>query len=236
MSSWRATMTGGKMENFNWTPIVWPTAALLGAIAFMAIFKKPISDAIDRIRRIGRDGADLAPNQKSPAEQQKSADAATAQTDAPALPVAASQALPPPNEVFAPIERQIQGALAQANASDEVNRAWLIRALATSRQMLAHERVYRLILASQLHIILEANTGIPVDLSRAREVYERAREQFTDMYAGFDFENWSSFPINQGLLQREALPEGRIVLRITPTGTDFLHYLVQFGLTGQKLG
>src|SRR5262245_49511428 len=155
--------------------LAWPGAFLLGAIAGMLIFRRQLGAAIDRIRRIGRDGAELGPSQtRSPGDQQRNAEISASETQAATLPVPAAQALPPPHAVLAPIEQDIETALANAKASPEVNRAWLIRALATTRQMLDHERTYRLIVGSQLQMILEANTGVPVELSRADDIYGQA--------------------------------------------------------------
>jgi hypothetical protein len=62
-------------------------------------------------------------------------------------------------------------------------------------------------------------------------MYETAKTAYPDIYKDFSFETWIRFPINAGLMREEAT-----VLRITPLGQDFLHYLVQNSLTNPKHG
>src|SRR5262249_1573960 len=112
----------------------------------------------------------------------------------------------------------------------DVEKAWLIRAVAIFRVWAAHERTYRLITGSQLELLLRANTA-PVKTDTARQMYETAKANHPNWYNDFAFETWVSFPMNVGFLREE--PSG---LRITLLGQDFLHYLINNSLTGPKYG
>jgi hypothetical protein len=147
-----------------------------------------------------------------------------------------SHALPPPNEVYAPMEQQIQAALTQIKLPADVEKAWLIRTVATVRVQRAHEIVYRLVLGSQINLMLLANTPTPPTIEKAREIFDQARSAFPAIYNNFEFEAWRQFPVRAGLLQMEVTAAGGTVFRITPVGRDFLHYLVDNALTEGKVG
>jgi hypothetical protein len=121
-------------------------------------------------------------------------------------------------------------------ADADVEKAWLIRAVAVWQVARAHEIVYRLILGSQISLLLQANTASPPNMDNARAMYDGAKTAYPNLYKGFSFEAWIRFAMNAGLLREEAIGIGPSVLRITPWGQDFLHYLVQNSLTNPKPG
>jgi hypothetical protein len=84
-------------------------------------------------------------------------------------------------------------------------------------------------------LLLRLNTGAPVRNVEAREIYERAKKEFPALYEAFPFDDWVKWPKNAGLLtQADETNTG--LLAITPAAKDFLHYLVDHGLTGDKFG
>jgi hypothetical protein len=112
-----------------------------------------------------------------------------------------------------------------------------VRALAATRVNYGHELVYRLITGSQISLLLAANTPSPPDVMGAQAIYEQAKNMFPDMYKQFSFDVWLRYPIHVGLLRYESLiPNQPAVYRITTIGQDFLHYLVNNGLTAMKPG
>jgi hypothetical protein len=203
----------------------WPLAAIICFVAFLLIFRGPISAAIGRFRRVKVPGGSI---DLSGEQEQKKIETpiATAGVTAPA-----TTALPPPSNIYAAIEQQLKDALATAKLPADVEKAWLIRFVATWQIARAHEIAYRLILGSQLDLLLQANTASPPNTDRAREMYEAAKTAYPDFYKDFSFEAWIRFPINAGLVREEAS-----VLRTTPLGQDFMHYLVSNSLTNPKLG
>src|SRR5262249_53781913 len=206
------------MENiFSSLPHAWT----IWVIAALLIFRGPLSAAIGRLRRAKVPGGSI---DLSGEQEQKKIETTIATTGA---TVPATAALPPPSNIYASIEEQVKDALATAKLPADVEKAWLIRFVATWQIARAHEIVYRLILGSQLGLLLRANTASPPNADSAREMYEAAKTAYPDLYKDFSFETWIRFPINAGR-------EEASVLRITPLGQDFLHYLVHNSLTSQK--
>ena len=99
-----------------------------------------------------------------------------------------------------------------------------------------HEINYRLIVGSQLALMLKANTQEPTTVEKARAIYDAAKQQYPEIYQNFTFEAWSHWPVMAGLLRTEQPPSGPFVYKITPAGRDFLHYLVDNSLTTGKFG
>jgi hypothetical protein len=144
--------------------------------------------------------------------------------------------MPPPNEVYAPTEKTIRTALTQSQIPADAEKAWLIRTAAVFSVQRAHEITYRVILGSQINLMLLANTPNPPTTEKAREIFDQAKSAFPAIYTNFEFEAWSQYPIRAGLLRMEATTADVTVFRITPTGRDFLHYLVENALTEGKVG
>lgn len=97
-----------------------------------------------------------------------------------------------------------------------------------------HDAIYRLIFGSQLGLLLQANTGAPPNMEQARTVYDNAATNFPDIYSDFSFDAWLDFPRRMGLVRIELVADRPALIRITPMGRDFLHYLVNSGLTESK--
>jgi hypothetical protein len=203
----------------------WPLAAIICFVAGLLIFRGPIVALIGRLRRFKVPGGEL---DLSGEQEQKKIETTIATTG---VTVPATTALPPPSNVYASIEQEIKNAMAASKLPADVEKAWLIRTIATWKVARGHEIVYRLILGSQLGLLLQANTAAPPNTDSAREMYEAAKTAYPNMYKDFSFETWVRFPINAGLVREEAS-----VLQITPLGQDFLQYLVRNSLTNLKYG
>jgi hypothetical protein len=217
------------------TIFAWPLAIVVSIIGLAIVFRKPITAFIGRITRLkyGNGAIETSPEgQKVAVEQQKAAPA-PAQGQADTVP--ASHAMPPPIVIYESIEEGVRRTLASAKAPTDVEKAWLVRAIAVARINHAHEMTYRIIMGSQISLLLFANTNAPPDLQHARALYDQATVSFPELYTNFSFENWVQYPINVGLAGLDnAVPPSRI--RITAIGQDFLHYLVSNGLTYPKYG
>lgn len=219
------------------TAFALPLGIAVVAIAAMLIFRTPLTNAIGRARRVGYGdkAIELGDGPAVSAGQQKEIEAPS-NAGSPPNAVPASHALPPQSEVLAPIEQEMAKALADLSLPPDVERAWLLRGAAAFRVARGHEVTYRLIVGSQINVLLEANTGVPPNVDRAREIYNAAAASWPDIYRSFAFETWFHFPVNSGLLRIDPAGAGPSILRITPLGQDFLHYLVNNSLTGPKAG
>jgi hypothetical protein len=215
----------------------WPLALAIVAIAFFVVFRSPISELLRRARGVtyGNKSIDLSGGQASVAvERQKETEPPQSELVAPDM-VPASHAMPPASEIHAPFEQGIKAALPD-NLPRDLEKAWLIRAVAVARVQRAHEINYRTILGSQIALMQLANTSDPPTTAKAREIYDGARAAFPVIYANFAFETWSHWPVMVGLLRTEQTAAGSSLFRITPAGRDFLHYLIDNSLTARRIG
>jgi hypothetical protein len=216
------------------TIITWPLAFVLIALLLAVIFRTPVAALIGRIIRLkfGGHAIDLSRDGPTVAvEQQRDVPSAPRQPET----VPASHAMPPPSPVYASIEEEVRRAVAAAAGPADLKEAWLIRAIAVHRVNHGHEMVYRIILGSQISLLLLANTNAPPDMQKARELYDAAKAAFPQLYEGFPFEMWVRYPINVGLAWLDSAATAARI-KITPIGQDFLHYLVNNGLTSAKFG
>ena len=212
--------------------IKWPLAFVIAIAVALLIVRPAIMELIGRARRaaIGDKTIDFSP---TAAEQQKTAELPTSKDMLPTVP--AEAALPAPAKIYAPIEKEITTALETSHYPADIQKAWLIRAVAVNRVMRGHEIVYRLILGSQIELLLAANAAPQPNMVRAHQIYDSAKSAFPVVYANFSFEAWLHYLLNNVLVQHEQLGVEQI-LRITPLGQDFLHYLVDNNLTSRKAG
>jgi len=214
--------------------LAWPAAFLVAIVVFLLLFRRPITDLIGRTRRLGfgNKSIDLSDAAQPAAEQQKTLNASPKAPD----PIPSTQVPPPPPSVpVAAIEAEIEAALRNVGLSQELQRAWLIRMVAVLRLARGHEIEYRLILGSQLGLLVQANSVTPPTMSQARQVYEAAKAANPELYRTFPFETWIHWPVSAGLLRVDTSGPEQL-LRITPIGQDFLHYLVDNSLTSPKAG
>jgi hypothetical protein len=211
----------------------WPLAVVIIVIACLLIFRSPLSDLISRIRRVGygNRSIDVSGQASVAVEKQKEPDATAA-----IITVPAAHMLPPGSELYAPHEEEIRAALTTANLPHDLEKAWLIRLVATTRVQRVHEVNYRIILGSQITLMLAANTSNATTMEKAREIFDQAKVTYPTIYQNFTFEAWIHYPVFVRLLRKEATAAGITLLRITPAGRDFLHYLVDNSLTDAKVG
>jgi hypothetical protein len=216
--------------------VIWPVAVVIVALGALVIFQSPISDAIKRARGLtyGNKSIDLTGASAQVAvEKQKEAEAPGAIVGKDM--VSALHAMPAASEVHEAVEQQIRGSL-PPELPRELEKAWLIRWIAIARVQRIHEINYRVIVGSQISLMLLANTPGPPTLAKAREIYDSAKATYPELYATFAFENWYGWPALAGLLRLEQTASGTSVFKITPAGRDFLHYLVENSLTAGKIG
>lgn len=209
----------------------WPIAVVLIVLIVSLVFRGPLASLISRARRATIPGGSVdfgSDPSTTVAKQQESKPVSAADPT--------SLAPPPPSEVYDPIDKELQKTITNTNAPPEIERAWLVRTITTLRVNYAYEIIYRLIVGSQIALILEANTNAPPDTDRARAIFNAAKTSFPEVYANFPFETWLNFPVNQGLLRIEPASTGPAAVKITPLGRDFLHYLVNAGLTSGRSG
>jgi hypothetical protein len=216
----------------------WPLAAVACVLIVVITLRYAPFEFFSRARRPGSGGKSLlvdpyrafAVNQQRELEQVKPAGET----------VHATHVLPPPNPALDQFEQEIQTLLAEIKLPPELEKAWLIRIVAHWRVMYGHEVTYRMIVGSQITLLLLANTISPPNTAKARELYEVARTTYPEIYTNFTFETWINWPVMRGLLIRhvsdEAVSSDVVLFKITPLGQDFLLYLFNNSLTAGKVG
>ena len=211
--------------------VKWPLVVTICVAAALLILRSPITQLIGRARRagFGDKSIDFSP---TAAEQQKALEPPSA-IAAPMVPADAIR--PPPMEIYAEIERETSTALEASKYPPDLQIAWLIRGVAVHRVLRDHEVIYRLILGSQIELLFAANTAPLPNMVRAQLIFDSAKLRFPDLYTNFSFEAWLHFVLNAKLVQTQTLGVEQ-VLRTTPLGQDFLHYLVNNNLTSPKGG
>jgi hypothetical protein len=204
----------------------WPAVAVIALLMFRSAVATLFSRA--KSAAFGDKSVEFAEPTALAIEQKKqTAPVVEPQPSASALPP------PPPTEAIVPFETRIKTAVAESGASNEVTIAWLVRALAVAQIHRAHEMNYRLILGSQIALLLKLNTGVSVRKSDAREIYEQAKKNYPPIYEHFSFDDWITWPKNVQLIALSDETDNAL-MTITPGAKDFLHYLVETGLTGEK--
>jgi hypothetical protein len=212
----------------------WPAAAMGIAVAGFLIFRNGIESLMARVQRaaLGSKAVDFAEPAAIASEQQQKQLAKPTVADKPG----GESPPPPPSPALRGIEESIAAAISASSASEDVKRAWLIRGVAVAQLERAHEINYRLIMGSQIALMLQANSGVPVDTEAARAIFDEAKTRYPEIYKAFDFNGWLAWPKNTGLTQLEQDTSNRTLVKITDVGKDFLHHLVNAGLTMPKIG
>src|SRR5258708_2746333 len=134
----------------------WPLAAVACVLIVVITLRYAPFEFFSRARRPGSGGKSLlvdpyrafAVNQQRELEQVKPAGET----------VHATHVLPPPNPALDQFEQEIQTLLAEIKLPPELEKAWLIRIVAHWRVMYGHEVTYRMIVGSQITLLLLANT------------------------------------------------------------------------------
>ena len=146
----------------------WPITVILIAVIALLLFRAAIVDLIRRAKALkyGNKAIELAEAQTTVEHQQRPLEL----PQSPTPQAATFNQMPPPSPIHAPIENEIRAGLAQARLNAGEEKAWLIRSIANLRILYGHEAVYRVLLGSQIQLLLQANAA-PVEMAAAREIY-----------------------------------------------------------------
>lgn len=112
---------------------------------------------------------------------------------------------------------------------DELNDI-LIRHLAIVQLLYRAETIYRSIFGSQISILKSANTLGNRTRQQLMEFYEKAKEQFPQLYQTYSFDQYLHYITTQQLLVEET--PGSFV--ITMAGKEFLKWITEMGVTENK--
>lgn len=205
--------------------IAWPGAMVIIALGSVCILRAPISALIGRTRKIEAKGQSFDFDTTTDKQQIQIQE----QNKSP--PPVSEVPMPAASPEVAKLEGEIEQALANMQDPDkDTTIKRLVRAYALTVTQKEFEVVYRVIFGSQLELLLLANAG-GVEMIAAEQTFERAKSQFPNVHSNAKLNDWLTYPIAMKLIEKNA-DGSRIV--ITGRGQEFLHYLVQNGLTGPK--
>jgi len=203
-------------------PLAWP---VLGLVVLLA-FRKPVSDGLRRLIRLGAAGAELAPPQQdtgqtSDASREQGAFTAPALPDDPSIKV---------------WEDAIDQEIAQLPTMDPrpLNKR-LKRALAYSNRSALFEHVARLIYGTQISVLKHLSTSTTgATEADLRPIFEEHKRRISIQDAKDfkpDFLTWVGFLQTNGLIGFE---EGKYV--ITERGRQFLKSATENAVTELRAG
>ncbi len=199
--------------------LVWPAAVLVFGIVFILVFWKPIARLIDRTTRVSKTGL-----QTSDPHDQK----------VESFPSKVEESLKTwDNQLLIESERFIQTYLDSLHPKDAVEREkFLLRNFAQLEITWAFDRIYYLVYGSQIGALyyLNDNRNVSLTTNHIKPYYEEAVKNFPTIYTNYPFDGWLGFLVTSNLVQRNGDDIG-----ITIRGREFLKYLVEQGLSTNKL-
>ncbi len=207
--------------------LAWPGAILLLGIVFLAVFFRPITRLIDRIKRvgIGRSSveAEATPPQQTAVEPRDPRMLPTAGGE-PSARLRTEDLL---RDYASPMimdrDREIRLVLDRLETQADREKI-LIRYLAGLQVYREFERTYYAIYGSQIMALADLNSagveGLPV--ARIRMFYDNAAATNPDAYENYTFDQWVGF-LKLNNLVRET--QNGLGLGIAPMGHEFLIHL-----------
>lgn len=195
--------------------ITWHHLAFLFALAFIAIFRQPLSELIRRTTKIGKDGLSAGP---APDAQREKFDPAAVQQ---LLDVIGNSI------VIADIEGRVKAELKQKGLSAEGDSIKvLIRHLAGTQLLLSFEQIHNLIFGSQIFLLKKLNevAGQGRPLSFVCSHIDHVKTLYPDALGEWSYDQYLEFLFGRILIIRH---EDQI--HITNLGVEYLTWLARNG-------
>lgn len=209
----------------------WPIA--IGVIAWT--FRQPIKSMIDRVRQLSGFGGTANFTAGDALTHQQSAEG-SATASLPAL--ADTSNLPPSDPVFHILDDQLATVLNQhVQGGDNVKLAWAIRQRSISEATRIHETNYRLIFGSQIYALRTLSGVVTGAVSDFEKLFEtvQANPVWEAMHKARTFEEWGQFLIDAAYVESVEGSDPPMV-RITPFGKQFLHWMILAAVPDAKPG
>ena len=108
----------------------------------------------------------------------------------------------------------------------------LVVVSASTSILLAHERHYRQLFGSQIHLLKKLREIGPMSLDAIQQIYNNAKNTYPEFYGHYTFQSWLGFVKDSGLANTNA--DGNVFL--TNFGNGFLKYTFDQNLTHDKYG
>ena len=201
--------------------VAWPFVV---AIAFWRL--KPLLAILLKGRTIQLEGFGVKATVSAVEQQQAASESPAAQRLAPV-----ESPLPPTinRPALDQMEQEIRTAI--ATLPEDAREPTMVRALAISRLIGAHEYIYNRIFGSQIAGLRRLDEGGPVTIQKTREFFGVYEKQYPAIYENYGFDGWLGFMTSNLLVTRTADR-----LEASKYGHDFLVYLREARLTDAKAG
>ena len=196
----------------------WPLAVVALGLAFIGVFKDPISRFIDRTRSVSRDGVSAF---EDPQPAAKAPDALAKFLETYHNPLLLEE------------EDALKEEIKKLGLTDptDIQKA-LSKGLAANRIMRWFEAAQYRVFASQVAALnyLNAQPG-PIPKDGLRDFYDKATADFPILHAGRTFDQWFAF-----LTAQRLVAEGDAGIGISVAGREFLQWRVNQGHSGPWYG
>ncbi|MDP2169405.1 MAG: hypothetical protein Q8J96_03185 [Rhodocyclaceae bacterium] len=198
--------------------ITWHHLAFLFALAFIAIFRQPLSELIRRTTRIGKDGLSAGPAGPAPDAQREKFD-----------PEAVQQLLDVIGNsiVITDIEGRVRTELKEKGLSAEGDTIKvLIRHLAGTKLLLSFEQIHNLIFGSQIFLLKKLNevAGQGRPFSFVCSHIDHVKTLYPDELGEWSFDQYLEFMFSRLLIVRHGDQ-----IHITNLGVEYLTWLARNG-------
>lgn len=198
--------------------ITWHHLAFLFALAFIAIFRQPLSELIRRTTRIGKDGLSAGPAGPAPDAQREKFD-----------PEAVQQLLDVIGNsiVITDIEGRVRTELKEKGLSAEGDTIKvLIRHLAGTKLLLSFEQIHNLIFGSQIFLLKKLNevAGQGRPFSFVCSHIDHVKTLYPDALDEWSFDQYLEFMFSRLLIVRHGDQ-----IHITNLGVEYLTWLARNG-------
>lgn len=177
--------------------LIWPSVIFV----LIFIFRSNFSGVLDRLAEFSLPGG--VSGKISPQAQQQSTNPEDSIDQ---------------NAEFSQLLREKENQIALAATTNEE----LKQKLSTAEIELDFERIYNIIMASQIGLLLKMNSFDNVEISYVDDHFNKAQLAATGVLNAWDTTQYINFLITNGLIE---YPVGTLVLKITLKGRVFLNYL-----------
>ena len=230
----------------SWVRLVSAVAWPLTALVIVTAFRKEMQLAINRLVAIGKEGVQFQPSPQEQSDRDDGKpglgnirqDLTGSAASSPIKDGIADLMSSNPPAFHAFIDDLAKAIRAAMPAEREQQVQWLLKEAIDSTGALHLERIYAIIWGSQIqsleHIIA---SGGRVPIASLRPFYDAARQQFTDLYKNYSFDQWL------GYLLAPSGPNGPLIKKISddvvelaPAGQAFIPYVRRRGYTLIRAG
>lgn len=193
--------------------IAWPVITLLLGLTFMIMFKKNISNFLERTHKISKDGIHAGLPQVQTIDTKSSAEELLKELSSIAI-----------QEQEDNIKKELDNR-GFTNSQDKIN--FLIRYLAINLLSLHFERINAAIWGSQISILQHLNSRIDGDtVMILKSFYDNVYRMYPETFTNYSFEQYMQFLVTFNLIKQQG--EQYFIANI---GREFLVYIAATGQT-----